>query len=193
MELDGFDKLVKDYYEGNATIEDVVNQGFTESQLACFVVEVQALERERDEIVSNENKKRIENLRKKLRGIWSNIEDHFDDQCYVCGFDYIPLLQIHHKKPLKYGGDNEISNLCQLCPNCHALAHQFARIYIRSIYPCKFDDPEYKKFENWMNNNLTPNQIEKLSKLSLVEYQEHLRQKITEDSSNMRRSEVFIR
>ena len=122
-----------------------------------------------------------------------SIEDHFDDQCYVCCFDYIPLLQIHHKKPLKYGGDNEISNLCQLCPNCHALAHKFARIYIRSSYSCKSDDPEYKEFDNWMNNNLTPNQIEKLSELSLVEYQEHLRQKNTEDPSNMRRSEVFIR
>lgn len=44
--------------------------------------------------------------------------------CSCCGF-YIEgvSLDVHHIHPRSLGGDNSMSNLTYICPNCHRLAH----------------------------------------------------------------------
>ena len=34
-------------------------------------------------------------------------------------------LDIHHVRPVKRGGGDEVDNLVLLCPNCHRIAHKF--------------------------------------------------------------------
>lgn len=46
--------------------------------------------------------------------------------CVVCGFDYKPVLEIHHIIPISLGGSNDINNLFPLCPNCHSIVHNVA-------------------------------------------------------------------
>jgi len=48
-------------------------------------------------------------------------------RCYVCGFDYEPILETHHILPQKSGGSDEPTNLVRLCPNCHRLTHEYMR------------------------------------------------------------------
>jgi 5-methylcytosine-specific restriction protein A len=37
--------------------------------------------------------------------------------------DGTPYLEVHHKKPLKSGGDDTVENSIALCPNCHRREH----------------------------------------------------------------------
>lgn len=37
--------------------------------------------------------------------------------------DSSPYLEVHHKKPLAYGGGDTVENAIALCPNCHREAH----------------------------------------------------------------------
>lgn len=52
-----------------------------------------------------------------------------EGRCFVCRFDFLPVLQMHHVVPVGEGGDNSRSNLMILCPTCHAMAHQLMRTY----------------------------------------------------------------
>ena len=42
--------------------------------------------------------------------------------CAGCGIEY-PLMDRHHVLPQSEGGDDNPSNLVDLCPNCHRLTH----------------------------------------------------------------------
>lgn len=55
----------------------------------------------------------------------SDLLELHNNKCYVCNLSFIPMLQIHHIKPLKDGGTNDLKNLTVLCPNCHKLIHLF--------------------------------------------------------------------
>jgi len=56
----------------------------------------------------------------------------FKDVCAHCGSNF-PILHKHHIIPISEGGTDEITNLVQLCPNCHALEH--ARLEGEEISP----------------------------------------------------------
>ncbi|SER29109.1 MULTISPECIES: PIN domain-containing protein [Pseudomonas] len=45
--------------------------------------------------------------------------------CQVCGFESGEnnILEIHHIEPLSQGGDDNVSNIAILCPNCHRSMH----------------------------------------------------------------------
>lgn len=44
---------------------------------------------------------------------------HYPHKCAVCGYNEEPrILQVHHKDSNR--SNNDVSNLCILCPNCHA-------------------------------------------------------------------------
>jgi len=50
--------------------------------------------------------------------------EYYEYKCARCGYDDFPqILQIHHVVPVSIGGNNAISNLIILCPNCHRLYH----------------------------------------------------------------------
>lgn len=42
--------------------------------------------------------------------------------CYICGYDKV--THRHHIKPLSEGGEDRVSNIAILCPNCHSLVHR---------------------------------------------------------------------
>lgn len=50
------------------------------------------------------------------------IEEH--PSCQICGYNFKPILHIHHIVPLKMYGDNSRDNLIVVCPNCHKLLHK---------------------------------------------------------------------
>lgn len=41
--------------------------------------------------------------------------------CEICGFNFKPILQIHHILPLSELGTNDRDNIICVCPNCHKL------------------------------------------------------------------------
>ena len=43
--------------------------------------------------------------------------------CEICENNFLPILQIHHIKPLSKNGLNTESNVMLLCPNCHKTIH----------------------------------------------------------------------
>jgi hypothetical protein len=47
-------------------------------------------------------------------------------QCLVCSFDLVPLLEVHHIVALEEGGDNRLVTV--LCPNCHRLFERLTRL-----------------------------------------------------------------
>lgn len=50
--------------------------------------------------------------------------------CRVCRWEAPrrTMMHAHHVVPISKGGTNERTNLVQLCPNCHALAHYEYRL-----------------------------------------------------------------
>lgn len=44
--------------------------------------------------------------------------------CEVCGFSFIPILQIHHILPISKFGNN-VNNIICTCPTCHKTIHYF--------------------------------------------------------------------
>lgn len=43
-----------------------------------------------------------------------------ESKCKVCGFEIV--VEVHHIKPRRDGGSDDLSNLITLCPNHHTLA-----------------------------------------------------------------------
>lgn len=44
--------------------------------------------------------------------------------CEVCGFSFVPILQIHHILPISKFGNN-VNNIICTCPTCHKTIHYF--------------------------------------------------------------------
>jgi len=57
-------------------------------------------------------------------------------QCSSCGYDSFPILHVHHRD--RDRGNNDLSNLEVLCPNCHAERHYLERVLVddQGIEPC---------------------------------------------------------
>jgi 5-methylcytosine-specific restriction endonuclease McrA len=56
------------------------------------------------------------------------------NKCYVCGCSFLPVLVVHHVKPVSEGGNNELDNLVVLCPTCHAVVHILLRNKMQNRY-----------------------------------------------------------
>lgn len=63
--------------------------------------------------------------RKKLLEVY-RLGGKSTDWCELCGEGGL-TLDIHHTLPLSEGGNNELSNLKLLCPNCHRRMHDEMR------------------------------------------------------------------
>lgn len=49
------------------------------------------------------------------------IREIFNNTCIVCGYN--KHIEIHHILPRSEGGENRLSNIVPLCPNCHTEVH----------------------------------------------------------------------
>ena len=49
--------------------------------------------------------------------------------CEICGFDYKPILQIHHIVPISEYGNNQQDNIICVCPNCHKTLHHIYSMF----------------------------------------------------------------
>ena len=75
-------------------------------------------------------------LRAESRRLRNSLLAECGHVCTVCGFDYSPILVVHHITPVSRGGESSKRNLTILCPTCHALAHRlWALARIRSNHP----------------------------------------------------------
>lgn len=54
-------------------------------------------------------------------------------KCEICGFDYKPILQVHHIVPISQFGNNQADNVMCVCPNCHKTLHHMYSILERNI------------------------------------------------------------
>ena len=72
--------------------------------------------------------------------------------CDLCGFPVIPVLQVHHKRPVDAGGSNDLRNYAMLCPNCHVMLHCASDHGNPEAYKQAFkSDQIYKRFESLVN------------------------------------------
>ena len=66
-------------------------------------------------------------------------------ECCICGIK--ENLELHHKKPLSYGGEEILNNIIYLCSNCHKNIHKIdnqnptAKDYLKRL---KFLREKYK-------------------------------------------------
>lgn len=82
-----------------------------------------------------------------------------NSKCEVCGYEFAPVLQIHHIVPISQGGDNRSENIVCLCPNCHKTLHYIYRLI------CNGDERANKKIMRYAEEHLTPSQHARLSNL----------------------------
>jgi 5-methylcytosine-specific restriction endonuclease McrA len=85
---------------------------------------------ERDARIDRENreipwrKKRSRN-KARTKGVRNEIYRRAGLACEICRFGFHTILNIHHIKPVQFGGSSHRWNLVLLCPNCHGLAHHY--------------------------------------------------------------------
>lgn len=68
--------------------------------------------------------------RKVVGGLKQKLIETYGDGCNRCGYDELPILQVHHIVEKCNGGTDEIDNLQLFCPNCHAGEHYLRKIKI---------------------------------------------------------------
>jgi 5-methylcytosine-specific restriction endonuclease McrA len=56
-------------------------------------------------------------------GVPDEISNIWFNDCCVCGWGKTKC-DIHHKIPIRLGGETKLNNLLVLCPNCHRLEHK---------------------------------------------------------------------
>lgn len=119
-----------------------------------------------NEVIEYQNKinrkSTIANMRKIITKHKNEIIEIYGGKCFLCGFDYKSILCVHHIKPLSEGGDNNLNNLCVLCPNCHAIIHK--------IYSSIKKDNEDEEHEEWIKNNFTINEYNKMTSMLKVKH-----------------------
>lgn len=52
-------------------------------------------------------------------------------------------LETHHRKPRNAGGEDDLSNLIDICADCHTSTHQLARMMKKKGGPCQAVIQEY--------------------------------------------------
>lgn len=77
-------------------------------------------------------------------------------RCFVCEFNFRPLLELHHVVPVSQGGADDMANVVLLCPTCHTLAHLMLR-WLGGRYGENVDEhtlpPQWREYEAWRRTN----------------------------------------
>jgi len=89
----------------------------------------------------HQNKKRSRNKPRNV-SIRRELSIRSDGKCEICSFAFSNILVAHHILPVSYGGNGHPFNLALICPNCHALVHNYDH------YPDRFTVE--KKYPAWM-------------------------------------------
>lgn len=69
-------------------------------------------------------KKRSRNQAKNI-SVRRELARRAGNRCEICGFAFSNVLVVHHIMPVSLGGSAETRNLTLICPNCHALVHNY--------------------------------------------------------------------
>lgn len=70
-------------------------------------------------------------------------------KCDICNNDCETILEIHHILPLQKGGNNSLSNLMLLCPNCHKIIHKSMSLIEQNL------DSESQALDSWIDEHYT--------------------------------------
>ena len=151
-------------YRGEMSDEEMYEKYSSKGQRAFLAVEIVALIEED----KNREREKRKLQRKDLAKNRKEVFEALGGKCFVCDFDFSDLLHIHHKVRLVDGGSNEIENLVLLCPNCHRLIHYFAESFSSKEKIRYEDNLRLINIEDWMNNNLTPNEIKNVANLFTI-------------------------
>ena len=86
--------------------------------------------------------------------------------CYACGLDYAPVLNLHHIRPLREGGNNAAENLVFLCPTCHALVHKAISLLLsRDGAELARKRKRAQEFYTWLFDRCPPRQLDRILEL----------------------------
>ena len=66
------------------------------------------------------------------KGKWRKVFKYYKAICQVCGWE--DIVEVHHRIPIKNGGNNEPENLLILCPIHHRMLHM-GLLNIKKIDP----------------------------------------------------------
>lgn len=80
----------------------------------------------------------------------------YEQFCLLCGYDFAPVLEMHHVTPTKLGGENDIGNVCMLCPTCHSVVE-------RAQSKKSLNEYGWEYISNWIVDNYDKSEIEKLN------------------------------
>lgn len=101
-------------------------------------------EEEHDHRIERQNR-RYQRGKKRSRqearnaGVRRPVMQRAGQKCEICRLDFWSILVLHHIMPVSLGGLADPSNLIALCPNCHALVHNYSHfkceLTVRQKYP----------------------------------------------------------
>lgn len=81
--------------------------------------------------------------------------------CWICCFDFAPILSVHHIVLISEGGDNDLDNLVILCPNCHAIVHKIIKV-LRDHYDKNIDEMSsgaYSEYALWSAKEISAGRL----------------------------------
>lgn len=93
----------------------------------------------------------------------------FKNTCECCGHlvRNTRMIELHHIKPVEYGGNDELDNFACVCRNCHAIIHS---------YGLEYEDQDEKRFDkkrDFFENVVKPtvkNAYERISEKKLKKF-----------------------
>ncbi len=84
--------------------------------------------------ISQESKDKYSKRAPRNRALVKELNEIYDGRCQLCSFDPVtfygePLCVAHHIIYFSRGGDDELSNLLLVCPNCHEAIHKTDAVF----------------------------------------------------------------
>lgn len=113
------------------------------------------------EIEKQKHKAIVSIYRKQIQECRIGLINYFGNKCFICGNNFVPILQIHHILPINEHGNNELNNLICLCPTCHSIAHKQISYYKNN----KNGDELFNELSAWLENNMTYNSVQRFKDL----------------------------
>lgn len=84
------------------------------------------------------------------------------------------LLETHHRKPRNAGGEDDLSNLIDLCPDCHTSTHLIARMLKKKGAPLTGTIQEYLD-TNYSQNRQAHEMLIELARTVVIEEEQNLK------------------
>lgn len=93
----------------------------------------------------------------------------FKNTCECCGHlvRNTRMIELHHIKPVEYGGADELDNFACVCRNCHAIIHSYGLEYEKQ------DEKRFDKKRDFFENVVKPsvkNAYERISEKKLKKF-----------------------